>query len=602
MQEEQYSSHQSPFDHGLFFPDSGRSSTLDALRNAIAGSASLITCIGEEGHGKTMLCRILEKDLPEPYLVISFPYSVESFDYVLQIIALKLDLDFSMEDNALGSDHILTEIAQVLQKRGKRLLILFDEGEKLYLATLERVRKMIDLINENGVLLQIALFGRIGLQAHIEQLALCTFKDAQEIHLSLPPLTEEDTFQYLNFCMQQRPGSEKKNIFSREVAAKILAMSHGNFRKINSLAGDSLRSSSYSADDTSFMVLLEHVRDSDDLVKGEPPARLPDLFAQKKITFGAGALLIALLLFLLINREEQKPATSSSTPAGPQVVSQAKKEQIITDQKNTITELVPPAPEIATEPIAKPAPPPPVIAEAPVVQSIHPVPETAEEPSNKSARPAPAEAQQPVVESTQPAPVTAAMPVVQSTPAPQTTAEVPAIKAAAPATAEETITQPISVEIAPLVEKKSDDIEVIAVNKQPKKNTIIPLLTAEPLTKNNELKATIARQLPRKSIDAGQRWLTGEKNNYFTLQLMVLAADQAKEKLRGILREEEKQKGSEKFIVLKKSTSPATFILFYGEYSSLDAARNARNNLPQSLQRYNPYPLSVKQAVEKSKR
>jgi len=83
---------------------------------------------------------------------------------------------------------------------------------------------------------------------------------------------------------------------------------------------------------------------------------------------------------------------------------------------------------------------------------------------------------------------------------------------------------------------------------------------------------------------------------------MVLAADQAKEKLRGILREEENQKGSEKFIVLKKSTSPATFILFYGEYPSLDAARNARNNLPQSLQKYNPYPLPVKQAVEKSKR
>lgn len=577
MQEEQYINHQSPFDHGLFFPDSGRTSTLEALRNAITGSsASLITCIGEEGHGKTMLCKILEKDLPETYIVISFPYSVESFDYVLQIIALKLNLNFSMEDNARGSDHILMEIAQVLREREKRLLILFDEGEKLYLATLERVRKMIDLTNENGVLLQIVLFGRIGLQAHIEQLALCTFKNAQELHLSLPPLTEEDTFQYLNFCMQQQPGSEKKNIFSREVAAKILAMSHGNFRKINSLAGDSLRSSSYSADDTSFMVLLEHVRDSDDLTAGAPPpTRLPGLLMQKKIAFGAGALLMVLLLFLLINREEQKPATSSSIPASTQVTPQTKTQQIITDEKNTTTELVHPVTVI--EPVVQLVQPVPVLAEKPVVESTQPAPAAAEVPVVKSAQPAPATAEVPVVKSGQPAPAVAEVPIVKSA-------------------------QPISVEIAPLIEKKSTAIQVIAVNKLPKKNTITPLLTPEPFTKKNDLKSTIARQLPHKSLDAGQRWLTGEKNDYFTLQLMVLAADQAKEKLRGILREEGNQKGSEKFIVLKKSTSPATFILFYGEYPSLDAARNARNNLPQSLQKYNPYPLPVKQAVEKSKR
>ncbi|MDD3813585.1 MAG: AAA family ATPase [Desulfocapsaceae bacterium] len=590
MQEEQYTNQQSPFDHGLFFPDSGRASTLEALRNAITGSsASLITCIGEEGHGKTMLCKILEKDLPEPYIVISFPYSVESFDYVLQIIALKLNLDFSMEDNALGSDHILTEIAQVLRERGKRLLILFDEAEKLYLATLERVRKMIDLTNENGVLLQIVLFGRMGLQSHIEQLALCTFKNAQELHLSLPPLTEEDTFQYLNFCMQQQPGSEKKNIFSREVAAKILAMSHGNFRKINSLARDSLRSSSYSADDTSFMVLLEHVWDSDDLTAGEPPpTRLPSLHMQKKIAFGAGALLMVLLLFLLFNKEEQKPATSPSIPAGTQVASQTKTQQIITDKRDSIIESIHPAPVTVREPAVQLVQPVPVLAEKPV-ESIQPVPVIAEVPVVKSTQPTPATAEVPVVTSAQPAPAAADVPVVKSV-------------QPAPAAAEEITKQPISVEIAPLVEKKSKDIQVIAVKKLPKKNISIPLLTAEPLTKNNDLKSTIAQQLPRKSLDAGQRWLTGEKNNYFTLQLMILAADQAKEKLRGILREEAKQKGSEKFIVLKKSTSPATFILFYGEYPSLDAARNARNNLPQSLQKYNPYPLPVKQAVEKSKR
>ncbi len=542
MQEEQQHAHQSPFDHGLFFPDNGRKSTLEALRNAVAGSVSLITCIGEEGHGKTMLCKILEKETSEPYLVIPFPYSVESFDYVLQIIALKLNLKFSIEDNAIGSGHLLMEIARTLREQKMRLLILFDEAEKLYLATLERVRKMIDLINEDGVLLQIVLFGRMKFQEHIEQLALCTFKNAQELHLVLPPLTEEDTFQYLNFCMQQCPGFEKKDVFSRKVAAKILAVSHGNFRKINSLAGDSLRSSSHTANNTtngtSFMVLLEHVKDSDDLVAGKPPAhRLPFLFTQKKVAIGAGIILIATLLFLSVSKEEKK----STLPA------KSAKTQMTTHQEPQQT--APQAPVTAAEPVTTPD---------------------------------------------QPAPIAAAEPVAK--PAPPT-----------PVAVTEPVAKPIFVEIAPLIEKKSSEIPVIAADKSPRKNTI-PHLTPEPVTKNNELlskrkkelTANSSQQLPRKSLAAGDKWLAGEKNDQFTLQVMVLATDQAGEKFKEILHEEGQQ-GSEKFIVLKKTTPPATSILFYGEYPTLAAARNARNHLPQSLQKYTPYPVSVKQAVEKIK-
>ena len=540
MQEEQQHAHQSPFDHGLFYPDNGRRSCLEALRNAVAGSASLITCIGEEGHGKTMLCKILEKEISEPYLVISFPYSVESFDYVLQVIALKLNLKFSIKDNAMGSGHLLKEIARTLREQGMRLLILFDEAEKLYLATLERIRKMIDLVNEDGVLLQIILFGRMEFQAHIKQLALCTFKSAQELHLVLPPLTEEDTFQYLNFHMPQRPGFAKKNIFSREVAAKILAVSHGNFRKINSLAGDSLRSSSYVADttaaDTSFTVLLEHVKDPDGLIAGKPPAhRLPFLFMQRKTAIGAGIVLMVILLFLSVSREEKNPALPSR-PEKTQVTAHPRPQQTAPNKRDIVQKPVPPAPLAAAEPVVKPVPSAPVAAAEPVIK-------------------------------------------------------------------------PISVEIAPLVEKKSSEIQVLIANKSPKRNTI-PLLTAEPFIKNKELllkgkkglKDNINGQLPQKSLAAGDRWLAGEKNNHFTLQLMVLAADQAGKKLKEIVRDKEHQKISEKFIVLKKTASPATFILFYGEYPTLTAAKNARDNLPQSLQKYTPYPVSIKGAVEKSKR
>ncbi|MEK6200866.1 MAG: AAA family ATPase [Desulfobulbaceae bacterium] len=569
MQEEQHITPRPPFDHALFFPDSGQRSILEALKNAVADSASLITCIGEEGYGKTTLCKTLEKELSESHLLISFPYSVESFDYVLQIIALKLQLDFSTEDNTLGSGQLLTEISRALHEQGKQLLILFDEAEKLYLATLERLRKMIDLINEDGVLLQIILFGRTGLQAHIEQLSLCTFKDTRELHLTLPPLTEEETFQYLNFCMRESPGLEGKDIFSREVAAKILAMSHGNFRKINSLAEDSLQSSSSNGDNTSFMVLLEHVRDADDPSVEAPSAyRLPLLFMQKKTALGVGALLVALFLFVFVNKEAKEPAPLSR-PEATQLIPQSTLQQILPDQKDMVVAPAPPAPLEATEPVAREDAGAEPVQPVPVA-----VPEVTENPVVEPAKPALVATQPPVTEQVQ---------------------------------SESTVKQ-ASVEITPLVEKKSSELQVLTADKTPLKNTI-PLLSPEPFTKNKELlksrkelKSDITRQIPQKSLAAGDRWLAGKNNDRFTLQLMVLTADQAGKKLRAIVRDEGNQKGPGDFIVLRKSTAPTTFLLFYGEYSTLAAARNARNALPQSLQKYSPYPVSIKQAVEKSRK
>jgi len=556
--------HCSPFDHGIFSPDSGRKSTLEALRNAVTGAASLTTCIGKEGYGKTMLFKRLENELPESYLVISFPSSVDSFDYILQIIALKLDLTFSVDNNSLGNSQLVMELSRILREQKKRLLIIIDEADRLYLATLERIRKMIDLVNTDEVLLQVILFGRPGLQDHIEQLALCTFKDTHEVHLVLPSLTAEDTFQYLNFCMQQRPGSEGKNIFSLEVAAKILTMSHGNFRKINSLAGDSLRSSSHGANETSFMVLLEHVRDTDNPALGKKTAHpLPFMFLRNKMVLGGGALLLLALGLLFSNSEEQKPSIKP-TPQEIQISTQSAPPATTPETQEQIAQ------PVQSEPATEPAIPSGHISPAPAMAS-----ETA------SAQPVPAPAEATIAEPSQPA-------------APTTTET--AANTLQPTI--ETSVQPLPEAIIPAGTPEPSKAQTIIADKFPRKNKT-PLLTSKAIVKNIELQSKITHTLPPKNLAAGKKWLSGEKNDQFTIQLMVLTGSKAEEELTEILRNKENQKESENFIVLKKPTSPPTFILFYGEYPTVASASHARDKLLPALQKYAPYPVSVKQAVKK---
>ena len=512
-----------------------------------------------------MLFKMLENELPESFLVISFPSSVDSFDYILQIIALKLDLTFSPDNNSLGNSQLVMELSRILRDQKKRLMIIIDEAEKLYLATLERIRKMIDLVNTDEVLLQIILFGRPGLQGHIEQLALCTFKDAHEVHLVLPPLTAEDTFQYLNFCMQQRPGSEGKNIFSLEVAAKILTMSHGNFRKVNSLAEDSLRSSSHGANETSFMVLLEHVRDTDNPAIGKAPAHpLPFAFLRNKIVLGSGALLLLALVLVFSNREEQKPAIEP-TPQEIQISTQSAPPATTPEAQGQIAQ------PVQSEPATETAIPSGSISPAPAM-----------EPETAPAQPVLAPAEATIAEPSQPA-------------TPPTTTET-TVDAVQPAT--ESSVQSLPETIIPAGATETSKTRTIIADKFPQKNKT-PLLTSKPIIKNKELQPKTNLTLPSKNLATGKKWLSGEKNDQFTIQLMVLTGNKAEEQLTEILRNKENQKESEKFIVLKKPTSPPTFMLFYGEYPTVTSASHARDNLLPTLQKYAPYPVSVKQAVKK---
>lgn len=615
MQGDHPTSNQSPFETpGLFFPYAGCQSALHKLQNGIDGSTSLITCIGKEGTGKTTLRRILEKEYGTSFLVISFPNSVESFDYALQVIALRLNVEIPASSHTTGAGGVLLlEITQALREQKKRLLILFDEAEKLYLATLERIRKMIDLANEDDIVLQVVLFGRTGLQPHIEQLSLCTFKEIKEQHVILPECTPDETYQYLNFCMQQHPGfSGKSNIFSKEVAAKILVLSQGNFRKINALAWDSLQSSAYRANDPSFMVLLEHVRDDDvSATQRDKKRRAPSFSSllNKRIVFPS-LILVAVAAVYLAN-SNSKPQPPPPAPAK----NQGKQASTDKGKPSPILATPPSTTPLAAEQKAETQPPVPVTS-AP--------PEESPTPSVSPAPPAPAghSAATATPGTSNPSQFTAATPPITTPVVPEQSAVQPPVKPSLTADAAPSSPPPVaiqeqestpppppappqsSVEIAPLVEEKTSVSLVLRADKQAKKNAAIPFLTAQLPEKNkgqSALKANAIPQLPRKSLATGESWLTGKKDNTYTIQLMVLTGNRANEKVSEILTDTEHKSHSDDFVILKKSTNPSSLMLFFGEYPNRAAAKEALAHLPPSLQKYTPYAVSVKQAVEKSK-
>ncbi|MEE9552171.1 MAG: AAA family ATPase, partial [Gammaproteobacteria bacterium] len=93
---------QAPFkitpDTKLFFPGGNRGAILDALIYAIVSGEGIIKVIGEVGSGKTMLCRMLEMDLPDNVEIVYLANPSLSPDNILHAIAFELKLPVKPND------------------------------------------------------------------------------------------------------------------------------------------------------------------------------------------------------------------------------------------------------------------------------------------------------------------------------------------------------------------------------------------------------------------------------------------------------------------------------------------------------------------------
>jgi type II secretory pathway predicted ATPase ExeA/septal ring-binding cell division protein DamX len=541
-----FDSGQSPFSEAVntqkFFPGANRHEVFKGLKSAIAESVTYITLTGIEGSGKTSMCRMIEKDLPAGYISVFFSERIDSFEEVTHTIAQKMRI--TLADGLAVGDirELLLEVWERLSERKQTLLLIFDQADLIFLATLERIRKMLDIVNQTGIVFQILLSGRNGLLDNLKQLSLCSFQGAKERHFVLAPLDLSETYSYLNFIITNG-NDDKKQVFTLDAAKKIFVVAGGNFRMTNTLAKETLGSVNA---DTSFMVLLDNVQDTFD---EEQPKKLDfTLFketyqAYKKWIIPAGAGL-AVMIILLVMRMGGTPDINKNvqTPKG---------EKLTTEYTN---------PQKQPEEIR------------------------GEIDKTDRQQPQKVEAEKVEKETTQVSPI-------PSPPPPENT---PVKKQAA-----EKISESQKVTTANTAQK------MVKAEASPPKKVLIAEKTPPSQQAPPPPKASLPKQVPVEKIvssriSATAKWLVGRENDYFTIQLMVLASDGAEKSLRKILGKKEYQEVVNRLYILRKASSKPNVFVFYGEYKTLDEARNASKTLPEFLLKHKPYVISVRGAVKKA--
>jgi type II secretory pathway predicted ATPase ExeA len=222
-----------------WFEGGQRGDLLSTLAYAISHGEGLIKVVGEVGSGKTMLCRMLQQRLPDTIDTVYLGNPMLGPDEILGAILAELGVEAPADGNR---QHLLDRLNQTLLSRhgvGRRVVAFVEEAQGMSLESLEFMRLLTNLETASDKLLQIVLFGQPELDALLADPRIRQFKDRITVNLTLPPLGESDTREYLRRRLHIA-GYRGPELFPEPAVKAIARLSGGLSRRINVLADKAL--------------------------------------------------------------------------------------------------------------------------------------------------------------------------------------------------------------------------------------------------------------------------------------------------------------------------------------------------------------------------
>ena len=136
---------------------------------------------------------------------------------------------------------------------------------------------------------------------------------------------------------------------------------------------------------------------------------------------------------------------------------------------------------------------------------------------------------------------------------------------------------------------------IVQADGRKKKGPVIPEQTKQ----NDEPLPSEADAIFQERLRATSNWLAWAYRGGYTIQLMMLTSEDAENNLKNIFVQDEYAPIRDDMYIIRRNSPPALFV-YYGMYDTLEAARQARDDMPLFLREHNPYALSIKEALKKT--
>lgn len=226
-------------DPEFFFSGGNRGAVLEALCYAVAKGEGIVKVVGEVGSGKTMLCRMLERELPENCEIIYLANPRLSADEVLFAIAHELQLNLPSGATKLEALAALQKYLLDKHANNRRVVMFIEEAQGMHIDSLEEVRMLSNLETTQEKLLQIVLFGQPEFDQKLALHEIRQLKERITYSFDLAPLNRVEIRDYL-YTRLRTSGYRGNELFAKRAIAMLSKHSAGLLRRINVLADKAL--------------------------------------------------------------------------------------------------------------------------------------------------------------------------------------------------------------------------------------------------------------------------------------------------------------------------------------------------------------------------
>lgn len=245
MYKEYWKLKQKPFentpDPHFFYYSQKHEEALSRMLYAIRERKGAALLTGEYGCGKTLLSRVLLKELKNEKYQLVFIVNPR-----LSPLNLMKEIVYQLDNTVSSSSkfrllHSFKEILLTNRNNNKDTVIVIDEAQTIgHKNSFEELRLLLNFQLNDGFLLTLILLGQPELREKINNLP--QFKQRFAIRYHLKALTEEEMGEYIQHRLKMAGAQE--TIFSDEVYKEIYRFSGGIPRRINNICDMALLVSS----------------------------------------------------------------------------------------------------------------------------------------------------------------------------------------------------------------------------------------------------------------------------------------------------------------------------------------------------------------------